>query len=290
MDAKLKLPFQAVAIRYVHDARVGEFLNVGVVLLCAEGRFAGARFLQQWGRVSTTFPGADLVLLRRIARAFEARCDEWGAGANGQQSLQPIRELGALLDTVMRFDDSSLQVSPFITGVTADAQRTMAELFALYVGAGLGREERASRGDGDVWRDFAVNRLQAPQLVARLQRRVVEAPHYQLAFDHAWKNGAWNVAQPVSLDLVEPRTIREKATSWAGKLLTLRPSVRETSVFLLVGMPPAGSSAPVQEAAHDAVAILERTLAGEAQIVSEENADTLAAKIADDLAAHAGEA
>lgn len=70
----MKHPFQAVAVRYVHDVLTGEFLNIGVVLLCPERGFAGARFLTQWSRVSAAFPNAELPLLRRIAVEIESAC------------------------------------------------------------------------------------------------------------------------------------------------------------------------------------------------------------------------
>ncbi len=286
MDARLKLPFEAVAVRYVHDVRTEEFLNIGVVVLCAKHRFAGARFLPHWGRVTAAFPGADYVLLRRIARAFERRCAEWSAEANGQQSLQPITDIGSLLRSVMLPDDASVQLSPIVSGVSADPERTLAELFTIYAGAALPKEERASRDDGDVWRDFAARRLTNTSLLKKLQRHVLHAPHYELPFDNAWKNGTWNVAQPVSFDLLDPRAIRDKATSWTGKLLTVKPHELDTNVYLLVGMPPNDSPASVREAANDALAILEDNVSREAKVVTEDHGEKLAKKIAEDLATH----
>ena len=289
MDARLKLPFEAVAVRYVHDVRTEEFLNIGVVVLCAKHRFAGARFLPQWGRVTAAFPGADYVLLRRIARAFERRCAEWSAGANGQQSLQPVTDIGSLLRSVMLPDDASVQLSQSISGVTADPERTLAELFTVYAGSALPKEERASRDDGDVWRDFAARRLTNTSLLKKLQRHVLHAPHYELPFDNAWKNGTWNVAQPVSFDLLDPRAIRDKATSWTGKLLTVKPHELDTNVYLLVGMPANDSPASVREAANDALAILEGNVSREAKVLTEDDGEKLAKKIAEDLAAHLDE-
>lgn len=288
MDARLKLPFEAVAVRYVHDVRTGEFLNIGVVMLCTRGPFAAARFLPQWERVTAAFPGAEIVLLRRLARAFERRCDEWSVEANGQQALRPVTELATLLQSVMLPDDSSVQFSASITGVTADPERTLAELFLTYAGSTLAGEERASRDDGDVWRDFATTRLANSSLLKQLQRHVVRSPHYDLSFDNAWKNGMWNVAQPVSLDMLEPRTIRDKATSWTGKLLTLRPQEHDTNVYLLVGMPKKDSLSSVREAANDALAILSANIGREAKVVTEDDGEKLAEKIAEDLAEHDG--
>jgi Protein of unknown function (DUF3037) len=289
MDARLRLPFEAVAVRYVHDVRTEEFLNIGIVMLCAKHPFAGARFLPQWGRITAAFPGADYVLLRRIARAFERRCAEWSAEAHGQLSLQPITELGALMRSVMAPDDASIQFSPVISGVTADPERTLAELFTIYVASVLPKEEHATRDDGDVWRDFAVTRLPNTSLLKKLQRHVLYAPHYELPFDNAWKNGTWNVAQPVSFDLLDPRAIRDKATSWTGKLLTVKPHELDTNVYLLIGMPPKDSPAPVRAAANDALAILEDNVSREAKVLTEDSSEKLAKKITEDLATHGDE-
>lgn len=278
-------PFEAVVLRYVHDPRTEEFLNIGVVVMSTTGAFAGARFLPQWGRVTGAFPGADPVLLRRYARAFERRCAEWLAGVSGQLSLEPAPTLSQLLGSVLHPDDATLTFSPLVRGITESPERTLSELFTLYVGHASETTARASREDVDVWRSFA-RHLANPALLQQLQRHVLQARHYEWSFDNAWKNGQWNVAQPLSLDLLEPRTIRDKATLWSGRILTLHPSQIDTHVFLLVGMPSADSPPSVREAANDALAILHDNLRTEASVLTEDESEKLARKIAEDLAAH----
>lgn len=74
----MKHPLTAVAIRYVHDPRTEEFLNIGFVLFCERHGLAGARFLSRWGRVTAAFAGADLPLLRRMARSSaRAKIARW---------------------------------------------------------------------------------------------------------------------------------------------------------------------------------------------------------------------
>jgi hypothetical protein len=135
-----------------------------------------------------------------------------------------------------------------------------------------------------VWRDFAARQLTNTSLLKKLQRHVLHAHHYELPFDNAWQNGTWNVAQPVSFDLLDPRAIRDKATSRTGKLLTVKPHELDTNVYSLVGMPPKDSPAPAREAANDALAILESNLSREAKVLTEDNDEKLAKKIAEDLA------
>lgn len=282
----VKTPFEAVAIRYMHDGRNGEFLNIGVVLLAPGAPFAGVRFLQSWSRITSAFPGAELVVLKRIARAFEKWIAEWSATI-GQLPLEPIASVSKLVAAVLHPDDSSIQVSPTISGITADPQKTLEELFEVYAGRHQSDEpKRPSRDDGDVWKHFA-ELLNEPSLVRRLQQRhVLRAPHYEFTFENAWKNGRWNVAQPLSLDMVDPRAVREKATSWSGRVLTLRPSEADTNVYFLVGMPGKASPKDVQEAAADALAILGHNLRGEAEILTEDQGEKLAQRIVRDLSAH----
>lgn len=104
---------------------------------------------------SRTFPSADVVVLRRIASAFERKCEEWApvkAGLTGRLERSSVRELFA---AVMVTDDSAIQAfSHTISGVSADLERTTQELLALYAG-GEEASAAASREDGDIWRGLA---------------------------------------------------------------------------------------------------------------------------------------
>jgi hypothetical protein len=285
MDGTLKLPFEAVAVRYVHDVRSGEFLNIGVVLLSPAHGFAGARFLSQWGRITGAFAGADPVLLRRIARAFEERCNEWTTDEHGQLTLERVVALKSLIGSVMQPDAGAVQFSQILGGITADPARTLVDLFHVYVGASMPKEGATSRDDNDIWKAFAERNLPSTLLIKRLQRHTIRVDHYDLHFDHAWKNGTWNVAQPISLDLLDARQIRDKAAGWMGRLTTLKERLSQTNVFLLVGM-PSNFRPAVREAAEDGLAILDKHIGRDAHVLTEDRGDELARKIIADLGAH----
>ena len=285
MSPIMKTAFEAVAIRYVHDARNGEFLNIGVVVFAPGAPFAGVRFLSSWGRITAAFSSADAVLLRRIARSFEKWSAEWTATI-GELPLAPIRSVSAFVAQVLHQDDSSIQVSPPISGVTSDPQRTLNELFELYADRQQEQPKRPSRDDSDVWKNFA-EVLNEQGVIRRIQQKhIIRGPHYEYTFENAWKNGKWNVAQPLSLDLLDARTIREKATSWFGRVMTLRPSDNDAYLYFLVGMPGAGATPEITSAAADAIAILSSNLRGEAEVITEDHAGKLAQKIFADLAQH----
>ena len=282
MDANVKIPFEAVAVRYVHDARNGAFLNIGVVMLSRPQGFADARFLGSWTRITSAFPGMNVVLLRRVANAFKKRVADV---ASPQEVIEPISSIKELVLSVMEQDDSSIQFSPPITGVTATPHETLEHLFRVYVGEPA-EVDRPQRDDAEVWRQFT-QRITRPELVRRLQEHALKTKHFEYTFEHSWKNGKWNVAQPLSLDLVSPQAIRDKATQWSGRIVTLKPSDQDTDVFLLVGMPhrEAGTSA-IDKAARDALAILRENLATQARVLTEDRADELANKIVTDLLEH----
>jgi hypothetical protein len=286
MATEVKRPCQAISVRYVHDVRTGEFLNIGVVLMSPGNDFVGAQFITHWARVTGAFPDAEPVHLRRIVRAIMHACDAWLAATSQQLQLTRVNDIETFLRTVIEFDgDASIRFSPIISGVTANPKGTLDELFYLYAGRHAEPEPRQSREDADVWRSFIV-KLAKPEIVLHLRPHVLSVPHYSLSFEHSWMNGQWNATQPLSLDMLDPNRIREKATQWTGRLMTVRPSTLDTNVCLLVGMPPPETPRLVRIAADDALAILEDNLRGEAWVLTEDHEDELAEKMIADITAH----
>lgn len=120
-------------------------------------------------------------------------------------------------------DDAAIQLSPGIRGITADPDRTLTELHERYAERYIPEEShRLARSDGQVWQAFAQRLALRADLLHRIVPYTLRSRRpggYQYEFENAWKNGKWNVAQPVSLDLVDPRAIREKATQWTGRVV-----------------------------------------------------------------------
>lgn len=127
----MKRPCQAVIIRIAPDPSSGEVLNVGVVLHAPGHRFLGARFTNTWKRVMDAFPDADRVHLGRVASTILQGCES----AYGAQ-LGLERPPADVISTVRRMvpdDDGSLVLSLALSGLTADPEHTLAELFERYV-------------------------------------------------------------------------------------------------------------------------------------------------------------
>lgn len=275
---------EALAVRYVHDAVAGEFLNIAVVLYCQDAGYLRSKFLTGFTRVTGAFPDADPYHLKRIGRLVEEACLLWESRRRTELSFDRAHGLSALMGMMIPPEDAALQLSPVLSGVTRNPEETLNELFERYVGQGVERRIRPTRDEEDVWKSFA-QRLPSQQLVARFTTRVVKAPHYEFVFEHAWKNGKWNALAPVSLDLLEARNIRDKAATWAGRLGALRPRDHETEVVVLVGAPSRDRPDHVRAAAKDGLAILQEGLKDLAQVVPEAESKSLVLRVAQDLAA-----
>ena len=282
MAGSIKAPCQALIVRYSPDPASGEMLNIGVVLLSSQHHFLGARFLHKWARLTQAFPEAEKVHLARTAAAVARSFEKQFAP---QLSLEGTSDsITSLFDSALPADDASIVRSAPITGVTADPARTLAELFERYVASRDAVERRVRRPDEDVWRSVS-SRLDAKNVTSRLEAHTVRGRRYELHFLHAWKNGRWNVAQPLSLDLVEPYEIRTKAASWSGRIAALH-SDEPVAFHLLVGMPSADAPADVRAAAEDGFGILKEQLDECAEVTSEQDAARLAQRITDDILGH----
>ncbi len=280
----MKQSFQAVAVRYVHDVLTGEFLNIGVVLLCPAAHYAGARFISQWSRVTWTFPNAELPHVRRLAAAIQAACDQLYPRQGDILRLAREEDITSFLSRVLPPDDASIQFSGVIRGISDDPARTLSELTSRYAERYLrDGAERAPRTDADVWDAFARKLAKRIDMNRGLSSVTLRSPAYGFDFERAWKNGKLNIAQPVSLDLLDARAIKEKVMAWTGRVVTLHPSKQDAQITFLVGMPPPEAERTLVQAASDAVRILGTNLVGEADVLTEDRSDELIERIARDF-------
>ena len=63
--------FEYAVVRFVPSIERGEFVNVGLVMMCKRRRWLRCRFHIASERVLALFPGADIDLLRKQLVSFE---------------------------------------------------------------------------------------------------------------------------------------------------------------------------------------------------------------------------
>lgn len=272
-EPKMKMKCEAVILRYMHSAVTGEFLNFGVVLKCDDKRFIDSRMTKSFRRLTEAFDGVSTRRLRALFRSVDGP-----VLSPRLLTLDSPQNLEKMLQGILHTSNSSVQLSPTISGWTMDPAKTLEQLFRLYV-----KEPAPSsryRGDEAVWRTVAAK---LGDLESRMQSKSVVRPHYELVFKHSWKNGKWNSVQPLSFDASEPESLREKATKWVGKLHTAKPWEEKVHVLLLVG-DPCSQHNGLATAYDDARKILRGELPHDSvELVSESDSDTLVDRIRRDL-------
>lgn len=117
-------PFDAAVVRYRHDPATGEFVNIGVILVSRDRSVVEAKFLGDWGRVFSAFPGANAVTLDAIRRTV----------ATGlPQALAVHSGFAEALRAVFPPDDSGVEFSAPISGASKDLGRVALHLFRRQV-------------------------------------------------------------------------------------------------------------------------------------------------------------
>ncbi len=278
---KEKISYSYTVLRYVHDTTTGEFLNVGVVLSAPEARYASAMCRQTYGRLSKTFPGVSGDHFRSLMKYIQARIEELGDRFNGELPLSDAKTALDFAQSILPKDDSSLQWSPLGSGLTNDPSRTLEQLFDRLVSRYDEKSPREGRNDQDVWRSFKRS-LEERQVLHHFQPKKIAVQDDEIEFEYAWKNGVWHCLEPLSFDLAEADSLKDKAHRWLGQMTSVQATEAHFKLYFLIGQP---SQDELRPAFDNAMSIL-RKIPGDKQIFFEQDAAKLAEVIASEVVTH----
>lgn len=178
-------------------------------------------------------------------------------------------------------DDSSLQWSEMGGGVSADLEKTLESLFQRLVMKYDSKQERDSRDDDAVWRNFR-HKFEEKRVLQRLASKKIIIQNDEVEFKHALKNGVWHCMEPLSFDLMQATSIRQKAHLWLGKMTSIQEAEEPFKMYYLVGEPKHPEN---RLAFEQALAVLGKTPV-EHEIIREDHAETFANRLAAMLEAH----
>ncbi len=266
-------------LRYLHDITTGEFVNVGVALFCPSEHFIAAKARPTYGRITRIFPGSNGEYFKQMMQHVGRQFEKFGEEESGLISMN-ARTVMEFAHRAFPADDSSLQWSPVGSGKTANPATTLDELFQRFVMRYDEKHDR-SRNDQDVWGVFS-KALAKRQVLDRLEEKKFVGSVDEVNFEHSWKNGVWHCLEPLSFDLLEPESIRDKARKFYGQIQLVNDASESFKLYLLVGEP---THKDVEEAYLAARRILEK-LPVECEIFTEEQADAVSAKVADEMVHH----
>jgi hypothetical protein len=280
-----KHPYTYTVLRYVHDTSTGEFANVGVVISAPSAKFADAILRPTYGRLSKMFPGMDGEHFRQVIRHLQSRFEEIASQVREEMDLgQKPTNAQELAFSVIAPDDSSFQWSAMGSGLAADLPVTLESIYQKMVERYDDRQKTESRSDELVWKSFK-KRLEERKVLSRLHPKTISVQDDEVTFSHAWKNHQWHCMETLSFDLMQPQSIREKAHSWLGKMTSIKDAMEKFRVCYLVGEPQLEGS---RRAFEQALNVLHKTPV-EHEIIREHEAESFAAEVAKEIAAHDSE-
>lgn len=279
IKAKVKTSYSNITLRYVHDVVTGEFANIGIVLYAPEARFLDARFTTSYERLNAIFLKIDHPHFRALMRYMTNRFEEVGTEIRDGLQVPPVNALSDIVKQVLPPDDSSLQWSPQSGGFTDDPAQTVGELYKRLVERFIAGSEQVSRSDEEIGKPF---KAKLGKTAEKLAEKTIETEDYQYDFRFAWKNNVWHLYEPVSFDLVDPGSIREKANKWLGRGVALHESPERFKIHFLLGEP---RQAETKAAFENAIHLLNK-IPGQKALVRESELEHFAQRVAEEIASH----
>lgn len=278
----MKTTFTYTVLRYVHDIATGEFVNMGVALYAPQAKYISAICSPRYGRLSKMFLDVNGDHLRSVMRYLQARFEEHATKFNAELPLAgKPKSIMEIAHSILPPDDSSLQWSEPNGGITDDPAATLEQLYARLVEKYEQREKLPSRQDDDVWKIFR-KELETKQVLARMQAKRIIAKDYDHEFEHAWRNGTWNLYQPVSMDLLDADSILDKANRWLGRAFNLKESEEQFHLWMLLGEPRIEKLRPAYAKAMN---ILHK-MPVKKDFISENEANEFSRGLAEEMAKH----
>ena len=278
----MNTPYTFSVLRYVHDPVSAEFVNIGVAVYAPAAKYLNALCTSHYQRLSTLFEPIDGDHYRQITRFVQSRIDELGQRLISELPLKsPPKNIEDVLAQVLPPDDSAMQFSSAGGGFSSDLPKTLHELYLRYVDRYVARGARPSRNDEDVWKVFKAP-LEKREVIKHLRPKKIIAPNYDYEFEHARENRVWHAYEPVSFDLVEAGSIKDKANNWVGRATSLADSAEKFRIHLLLGKP---RESKLKSAYVQAKNILHK-MPGKPEFVEEDEAEQFADTLQNEIKEH----
>jgi hypothetical protein len=145
------------------------------------------------------------------------------------------------------------------------------------------RPERPSRDEEEVWKVFRAP-LEKRHVIKYLAPKKIVAPNYDYEFERARKNEVWHAYEPISFDLAEADSIKDKANRWLGRVTSLADSNERFTLHLLMGKP---GESKLQTAYVQAQNILNK-MPVKHEFVQEDEAEEFAESLTNEIKEHGG--
>lgn len=268
--------FHYCVLRYAHDPAAGEALNIGVVFYSPQARLLDAEIMQRYRRLSDAFSGFDGEQYKRSVNWFldsikgrQAMLEKMTAPDILHLEDLPHDARSVAL-SIWGDTGMSLQVGPNLVGVTDNPAAELQHLYDRFVADQYDDYRRPKRSDREVWQVYQ-EALRRENVSVYLQPQTFHVEDFDYKFDHTFKNGAWHVLHPASMDYADKSGMRDRVDKLLGEAQVLeRSRVDIGKVYLLLGKPSNPEHLPSY---YRAVKLLDEGLAIKHELVEEEEAN-----------------
>lgn len=279
--------YQYATLRYMHDVATREFLSVGVAVYVRQTGALEFKFRKSLGLAGKMFNSAVLADFRALMRAVSSQAVKVQTEYTESVLQQEPQKLEEILGAFFPADDSALQWSTVGSGLTAvDATAVVERLYKRYCGK-YDYQERAERiTDRDAWARFK-KELQVRRIDRFFEPKTIHGAVDEVKFQFAWQNSVWHCLEPVSFDLGDADTIRDKAYRLVGEAASLRQATESFRVYY-IATPPA--DARLQKAFNKAKQLLlQAPLGHDVQVETQGNEAALLDQLATKIWEHVGQ-
>ncbi len=228
-------------MRYFHEPLSGEFANVGVLLWAPESQQLLFRATEKFSRLSKFFADFHKDDYRKLIQRIDTRFRELGEElAESAPSLvlpsepQSARDLAI---QVVPVDAAALQWSLSAGGLCESPQAEIDDISERLIECHYSVLDNYRRDEGIIFRTVYRPVFRRERIQKHISPHEIVAPLARHTFDQAWKNGVWNVYQPLSFDLVKAEDVRHKAHRWFGESQFLAQAKDEHRLHFLLGKP-----------------------------------------------------
>ena len=227
--------YQYQILRYMHDQFTGEFVNLGVVVYCPGEKFLKAQVSQKYSRVTSIFPKANGKFILRSAKQFAVALNEY-AKHLFDSDLEML-DLSKITKSILPHDDSALMLTKSNSALDISMDSALHDLFLNMVDKyNLDPHAIQSLSDNDVWKKKYKDYFDQYNITKRLSKHKITTEQDSFVFDKSWKNEIWHCYQPISFDLQDADSIKEKVYKWSGKLRELNTSSEKIHLTFLTTM------------------------------------------------------
>ena len=232
------MPFQYSVLRYIHDFETGEFLNVGFAMFSKEGQYFNVELTKKYKRITDTFPGADGKYIHWYLSRLQTKFDQFKKEfSSSQYDLYSYKSIQEILNSILPIGDSSLQFTQPQGGLTGNPDETFIDRFQRLVEFYFEEDPRPGKKDEKhIWGDYS-KYLRKTNVIRHITKRTVSTPNENFEFEYTWKNGKVSIIEPLSFDLVESGTIKNKAHRILGRNFLINNSKDVSHLYYLISAP-----------------------------------------------------